>query len=181
MPPQHFPKPHLVDGEDVGQILLKNGSSADVYRRDDEAGIFLIAHQGPTVVGFLGLLHIPTRPNLVMAKNTQSYLQGQHIFLNLLQFARHKLGYRIISDYEMTTDGEGALLSLVNKTNLGWQIYDFDSDQTYSLNDTRAVKPETDQNPGPDQMRWFYLLEASQRFPIHKSTLLSQYYYEPID
>ena len=177
LPSQHFPKPVLIGGQDVGHINLKNGTTADVYQKDDPASIFLIAHQGNQILGFLGLMHISSRKNMVMAKNAQSYLQGENIFLNLLMFARHRLGLRIISDYEMSPDGETALLKLVNRPALGWKIYNFDQDQTYSLTDPGAVKPENDSNVNPEMIQWYYLLEGSQRFPMHNSTLLSQYYY----
>lgn len=172
----NFPAPILANGQDIAKIPLDSNYTADVYQITDQFGnIMLIAHNDNNIIGFIGLLKIPNRPAMFMVKNAKSYMRGKKLTLNLMLFARHYFDIALISDYEVSIDGEHSLLSMVKNTANGFKIYNFDQDKIYDLDDPAVIKPEHDNNSDPNKINWFYILKETIRFPIAKS-IISPYY-----
>ena len=86
VPEQNFPKPSLKNTIKVGKISLKDGSIADVYKKQVENQIQYIAVYKDKIIGFVNMVIISTRSHLAMAKNAQSWIKGKNVLLNLLLF-----------------------------------------------------------------------------------------------
>lgn len=183
VPDQTFPKQVLDDtASKIGNIRLKNGNFADVFKKQENNVVQLLAVVDNQVVGFITLVIIPNRNNIAMVKNAEAYLERQGISLNLIMFSKYKLGLRLISDYEMTDAGELTWQGMASRPQLRVKIYNFDQDKVYNLDDPGVVKPEDDQNYNNiDEINWFYIIESNNKFGIKYNKILEQYYYEMDD
>ncbi|CAB4122408.1 hypothetical protein UFOVP29_17 [uncultured Caudovirales phage] len=172
VPDQTFDIPSLENGHDQGTINLNMGSQVFVYVKTHGNICQMIAHSGSEIFGFLTLVIVPNRQNLAMAKNAESYVKGKHLLLNLILWAKRQHNLRIISDYELTRDGEKAWQAMAKNIQLNVKIYNFDQDRVYDQNDPSIVRPEQDVADDPNDITWFYIIEHQNKskFGLNESS-----------
>ena len=160
IPEQNFPTPPLNGTNKIGKISLKDGEVVDVYKKQHQNQIQYIAAKNNVIFGFVNLVSIPARSNLLMAKNAQSYIKGKNVLLNLLLFCKKNTNSHILSDIEMSDSGEEAWFKIIKNPRINAKIYNFELDKIYNLDDSTATKPEKDIQINSNDINWFYMIES---------------------
>jgi hypothetical protein len=161
-PSKIFPSTSITGATLVGPMQIKRGP-IEVYQKDLSSNVIeLIAYDkndSHPILGYVVFVMIQNNSKLWMAKQAQSNVRHENLLYNLILFIKKKMAIDVISDIDMTDNGERAWQKMAQNPSLGVKLYNIRQNKKYDLNDPSATKPELDTGQNGHPIEWFYIIE----------------------
>jgi len=177
VPPQQFRNLDFSDGKRVGKISTKVGLfQVWVLENDIQIAYGVIDSDPKNPIAVLGFRKFGD--DVLMCKNayTSPSFQRQGIVSELMYFVNKIIGNRILSDTQLTDDGEAVWKSLIKSSKFNTKIVYTPTEEVFDINDvgkkytqdgTLVLSPIQDNESDdafdddtPNGQKFFYFLEG---------------------